>query len=162
MHWLNPGSRVPAGGGCGELGDEDVVCSGLGRQGFPGNVAGDEGQDFPALAVYAERDGSTGEAGAVQVGEEGLDRGGERPGWPPDGVPDPHDARRDTLSDQGFPGRLVVVASCLRHWAPFLADLVSVLSGAAADLGGVSDPQPASIADGLACCAPDWPFYPRL
>jgi len=94
---------------------EHVVTGCFRRERLARDITGDEGQDFPALLVDAERDGRGGEAGLVQVGEVGLDGAGEGPGRAPDGVADPDDAGADAISGQRLAAARRVLAVCAGH-----------------------------------------------
>ena len=94
---------------------KDVFPGGFRRERVARDVAGDEGEDLPALVVGAERDRGGGEPGLVQVGEVGLDGAGEGSDGAADGVPDPDDAGGDAVSGQRLPVVVRAVPACAGH-----------------------------------------------
>ena len=87
--------------------DKHLVAGGFGWQRLAWDISGDVGQDLTSLFVDAQRNGSSGEPGLVQVSEVSLDRGGERADRPPDGVADSHYAGRDTIAGERLPAALI-------------------------------------------------------
>jgi hypothetical protein len=90
--------RAEAGDRVVELADEpgDAAEAAIGAEqaevAWPGDGAGDEGEDFAAVLVQAQRPGCAAEPGRVQVAEQGVHRRGPRARRAAHGIADPDHA----------------------------------------------------------------------